>query len=42
MSTFWSNNKSNLKCEKEPYNKLLELIILKNNYNKYEKKLSKV
>jgi hypothetical protein len=35
MGTFWNNCKSDNRCEKPPYNKLLENKILGNDYAKY-------
>jgi superfamily II DNA or RNA helicase len=35
MGSFWSNCKTGLRCDKSPYDKLLENPVLKKNYGKY-------
>jgi predicted glycosyl hydrolase (DUF1957 family) len=41
MGTFWNNCKSNLRCDKSPYDKLLENPVLKNEYEKTLEKKEK-
>ena len=36
MFTFWRHRKSNLQCDKEPYSKLLENILLKEDYENFK------
>jgi hypothetical protein len=38
MGCFWMNCKSKKKCDNQPYKKLLENQVLKNDYEKYIKK----
>jgi hypothetical protein len=39
MGTFWNKCKTRNRCEKPPYKKLLENQVLKNDYEKYIKKI---